>query len=67
MGFSPRAARLRAFAEAVLGESDLKVGPRAVASLFQETADYIEKLDRRKRKHKRRTPPIGSQRPNRRL
>lgn len=45
-----RANRLRAYAEAVLGDSDLKVGPRAIALLLIETAEYFDNIQRRKKK-----------------
>lgn len=37
------AMRLRAFADAVLGKSDLKVGPQSTAALFIEAAEFIER------------------------
>lgn len=39
----PRSQRLRDYAEAVLGDSDLKVGPRAIALLLIETAEYLDR------------------------
>lgn len=49
-----RATTLRAYADAVLGQSDLKVGPQSIAHLFIEMAEFLEKLQRTKKK---RAPP----------
>ena len=38
------AIRLRSFSAAVLGESNLKVGPHSIAALFEEAAAAFDKL-----------------------
>jgi hypothetical protein len=42
-----RVNRLRAFADGVLGVSDLRVGPISIAEILRDTAKYLEKSNPR--------------------
>lgn len=45
-----RATTLRAYADAVMGLGDLKVGPRSVSLLLIETAEFLEGMQRPKKR-----------------
>lgn len=49
-----RVERLRAYADAVVGNSDLKVGPASIRVILLDAADYLDRV--RKVRSKRRAP-----------